>query len=106
VAGIGLRKMALRKLRSKPPEPEGRRKPALFEPGDTLKLNACRKRVRRVQAYAVIFSHFSAALIFFVTFLHQGKKVNRVFDPFKQYHKVVKFIIWFPSLNKNSFRNK
>jgi hypothetical protein len=47
----------------------------LFEPAVTSNEDD-QRRVRRRQAYEVIFSHFSEALTFFVTFLRQGKKVK------------------------------
>ena len=82
----GLRKMALRKLRSKPSSCEAGREPALSEPAASLHKEHLR-RVRRRQVYEVIFSHFSEALTFFVedpdeqsdigtTFLCQDKKVK------------------------------
>ncbi len=69
--------MGLRKLRSKPSFCEAEREPALSEPAVALFLNASLWRVRRRQAYAVIFTHFSAALIFLLTFFYQEKKVSK-----------------------------
>ena len=45
-----------------------------FEPDESNWCNVSRKRVRWRQAYGVIFSHFSGALIFFVSFFYQEKK--------------------------------
>ena len=75
--------MALRKLRSKP-NPAKQEAAGAVRARGIVNINVGPERVRRVQAYAVIFSHYSAALIFFVTFLHQGKKVNRGFDTRKK----------------------
>jgi len=85
---IGLRKMALRKLRSKPSFCEAEREPALPEPVVSICSNTSPERVRWRQAYAVIFSHFSEALIFFVTFFYQVAVAQHILSD------VSHFIIW------------
>jgi hypothetical protein len=70
--------MALRKLLRKPSCEAGRNK-TLSEPARLNWLSRSWERVRFVSAYAVIFSHFSAALIFFATFFYQEKKVDGVY---------------------------
>jgi len=78
VMARGHQKNGVKKIaRAEPEPPQAARKRVLFERILARIRNDCSKRVHPVSARPAIFSHFSAALIFFATFLHQGKKVVR-----------------------------
>jgi hypothetical protein len=65
--------MALRKLRSAPSEPKANKAGTVRASSDS-DLNECRGEFAGFRANAVIFSHFSKALIFLLLFPSREKE--------------------------------